>query len=129
MGEFQVRSINGENKLLSRQSEIFVAQMGGAINRVAPDATAYPHRDVEFVMNVHTRWDAPDQDEVCVAWAREFYKATQTFATGGVYVNFISADEDRAHGAYRTNYDRLSKVKAKYDPSNFFSVNQNIAPG
>ena len=116
------------SRLPSPQSEIFVAQMGGATNRVAADATAYPHRDVEFIMNVHTRWDAADQDSVCIAWAREFYDATEPFATGGVYVNFISEDEDRIRGAYGANYARLSEVKVKYDPDNFFSVNQNVRP-
>ena len=116
------------SRLPSPQSEIFVAQMGGATNRVAPDATAYPHRDVEFIMNVHARWDAADQDSVCIAWAREFYDATEPFATGGVYVNFISEDEDRIRGAYGANYARLSEVKVKYDPDNFFSVNQNVRP-
>lgn len=121
--------VNYGSRLPSPQSEIFVAQVGGATNRVAPDATAYPHRDVEFVMNVHTRWDTADQDNVCVSWAREFYDATESFATGGVYVNFISEDEDRIQGAYGANYDRLSKVKSKYDPDNFFSLNQNVSPG
>ncbi len=116
------------SRLPSPQSEIFIAQMGGATNRVAPEATAYPHRDVEFIMNVHTRWDDARQDDACVAWAREFYDATKTFATGGVYVNFISEDEDRVEGAYGANYDRLSKVKAKHDPDNFFRLNQNVAP-
>jgi hypothetical protein len=116
------------SRLPSPQSEIFVAQMGGATNRVAPDATAYPHRDVEFIMNVHTRWDAADQDSICIAWAREFYDATEPFSTGGVYVNFISEGEDRIQGAYGANYARLSEVKAKYDPDNFFSVNQNVRP-
>lgn len=117
------------SRLPSQQSEIFVAQMGGATNQVASGATAYPHRDVEFIMNVHTRWNTSDQDNVCFAWAREFYKATESFATGGVYVNFISEDEDRIQGAYGANYERLSEVKAKYDPDNFFSVNQNVSPG
>jgi len=115
-------------RLPSPQSEIFVAQVGGAINRVASDATAYPHRDVEFVMNVHTRWDTRDQDDTCVGWARKFYSATEPFATGGVYVNFISEDEDRVKGAYGANYERLAKVKSKYDPDNFFSQNQNVRP-
>jgi FAD/FMN-containing dehydrogenase len=114
--------------LPSPHSEIFVAQMGGATNRVAPDATAYPHRDVEFVMNVHTRWEDPEQDETCIDWARDFYNATEPFATGGVYVNFISEGEDRVEGAYGANYARLAEVKAKYDPENFFRINQNITP-
>ncbi|MGF1758706.1 FAD-binding oxidoreductase [Photobacterium sagamiensis] len=116
------------DKLPSSQSEIFVAQMGGATNRVAPDTNAYPHRDVTFIMNVHARWEAEDQDDTCITWAREFCEATKPFATGGVYVNFISEDEDRVQGAYGANYNRLAKVKAKYDPDNFFRLNQNITP-
>ncbi|MEH6576518.1 MAG: FAD-binding oxidoreductase [Amphritea sp.] len=116
------------SRLPSPQSEIFVAQMGGVTNTVAAEATAYPHRDVEFVMNVHTRWDHADQDDECVLWARDFYQATRPFATGGVYVNFISEDEDRVDGAYGPNYDRLAQIKADYDPDNFFRVNQNITP-
>ncbi|CAG22603.1 hypothetical protein PBPRB0731 [Photobacterium profundum SS9] len=116
------------SKLPTPQSEIFIAQMGGATNRVAPDANAYPHRDVEFIMNVHTRWDNTSQDGACFEWAREFYDATKPFATGGVYVNFISEDEDRVPGAYGANYERLAEVKAKYDSDNFFRLNQNISP-
>lgn len=115
-------------RLPSSQSEIFVAQLGGAINRIAADATAYPHREVEFVMNVHTRWDDSGDDQDCVTWARDFYEATKPFATGGVYVNFISEGEDRVQGAYGSNYERLAQVKTTYDPGNFFRVNQNIAP-
>jgi hypothetical protein len=114
--------------LPSPHSEIFIAQMGGATNRVASDATAYPHRDVEFVMNVHTRWEDPGQDDECIAWARKFYEETEPFAAGGVYVNFISEGEERIAGAYGGNYDKLVKVKAKYDPENFFRLNQNIVP-
>jgi len=116
------------NRLPSPQSEIFVAQMGGATNRVDPSATAYPHRDVEFIMNVHTRWDAPAQDQTCIDWARDFYEATRPLATGGVYVNFISEGEDRIEGAYGANYERLARVKAQYDADNFFRENQNIRP-
>jgi len=56
--------------------EIFVAQLGGAVNRVAPDAMSYAHRDTNFVMNVHTRWENVAQDGECIAWAREFFDAT-----------------------------------------------------
>lgn len=115
-------------RLPSAQSEIFVAQMGGVINRVDPVATAYPHRDAEFIMNVHTRWDTPDQDKNCIDWARDFYDTTRPLATGGVYVNFISEGEDRVDGAYGANYDRLAAIKAQMDPDNFFRENQNITP-
>jgi FAD/FMN-containing dehydrogenase len=116
-------------KLPSGQSEIFVAQMGGATNRVAADATVYGHRDVTFIMNVHTRWDAPSEDEGCVSWARQFFEATAGFATGGVYVNFMPDDEaDRIGSAYGANQERLAQVKKAYDPENFFRVNWNVAP-
>lgn len=117
-------------KLPSSASEIFIAQLGGATNRVAPDATAYPHRDAEFVLNVHTRWEKAAEDKSCIQWARDFYVATQPFATGGVYVNFMSeGEEDRLAGAYGPNLQRLARVKSKYDPGNLFRVNQNIRPG
>ncbi len=115
-------------KLPSAASEIFVAHLGGAINRVAADATAYPHRDAEFVMNVHTRWEDPKDDDTCISWARTFFEATAGFATGGVYVNFVSEDEGRVQAAYGSNYERLAKLKKRFDPDNVFRVNQNVVP-
>ncbi len=102
--------------------------MGGAINRVASADTAYPHRDAEYVMNAHIRWDEPSDDERCVAWARSFFKATEPHATGGVYVNFIPEDEDCVKAAFGVNYDRLAQLKTRYDPDNLFRINQNVAP-
>lgn len=116
-------------QLPSPECEIFIGHLGGAVNRVAADATAYPHRDTDFIMNVHTRWQEPAQDEVCVQWSRDLFEATKPYATGGVYVNFLTDEEtDRLSSAYGTNFDRLADIKAKYDPDNLFRVNQNIAP-
>ena len=116
--------------LPSPQCEIFIASLGGAINRVPAGATAYPHRSVEYAMNVHTRWSSPEDDKACIAWARSFYDAAAPFATGGVYVNFMPDDEAQRvrSGAYGPNYERLAAIKAKYDPKNLFRVNQNVAP-
>jgi len=114
-------------ELPTPQCEIFIGQIGGATKRVAPDALAYPHRDAEFVMNVHTRWDDPAEDQRCIAWAREFFEATAPHATGGVYVNFIPEDEERVAAAYGPNYGRMVELKRKYDADNLFRVNQNIA--
>jgi FAD/FMN-containing dehydrogenase len=97
--------------------------------RVRPDATAYAHRDARFVMNVHCRWMDAADDERCIAWARDYFKASAPFANGGVYVNFMPGDEgERVRNAYGVNYDRLVQVKRKYDPDNLFRVNQNIRP-
>jgi FAD/FMN-containing dehydrogenase len=116
-------------KLPSPQCEIFFGAIGGATNRPAPDSTAYAHRDARFVMNVHGRWEDPADDKRCIGWAREYFKATAPFASGGVYVNFLTADEgDRVPSAYGSNYDRLARVKRTYDPDNLFRMNQNIGP-
>ena len=95
------------------------------------DATAYPHRDIEYVVNVHTRWDAAAQDGECVAWARSLFNAAAPFATGGVYVNFMPEDEANRvqSGAYGANYARLAALKKTFDPENLFRLNQNITPG
>lgn len=116
-------------RLPSPQCEIFVAHLGGAMTRVAPDATAYPHRATEYVMNVHGRWEDPAMDDECVGWAREFSDTMAPHAAGSVYVNFLTEDEaDRVESAYRGNIERLREVKRQYDPENLFRLNQNIRP-
>ena len=118
-------------KLPSPDCEIAFAQLGGAINGVPPAATAYPHRDLQYVVNIHTRWARPADDETCIAWARDLFDALTPHATGGVYVNFMPEEEAQRvrAGAYGANYDRLARLKAKYDSENLFRVNQNIRPG
>jgi FAD/FMN-containing dehydrogenase len=122
--------LESASNLPSAQSEIFVAQVGGKAARIQADSAAYPHRDTAFVMNVHTRWEDAGDDARCIAWAREFYDATAGYATGGVYMNFVSEAEDAAQvkAAYGANYDKLRQVKAKYDPGNVFRANLNIRP-
>lgn len=115
-------------KLPSLPSEIIFAQMGGATNRIARDATAYPHRDIEFIMNVHTRWEEAEDDEACVAWARKLFEAAKPFSSGGIYVNFVSEGDDSIDGAFAENAQRLALVKSKYDPENILRANLNIAP-
>ena len=114
-------------KLPTSQCEIFVGLISGAANRVPPNAMAYGHRDAKFVLNVHGRWDQAAQDKTCIAWARAFFKASAPYASGGVYVNFMTEDEsDRVAAAYGANYARLKQIKKKYDPENIFHNNQNI---
>ena len=121
--------IDYAGNLPTPECEIFVAQLGGAMGRVPKDAMAYPHRDTQFILNVHTRWREPEQDAECIQWARDFFNATAPHATGGVYVNFMPEDEaDRVKGAYGANFKRLAALKAKYDPTNLFRLNQNIQP-
>jgi FAD/FMN-containing dehydrogenase len=115
--------------LPSPECEVFIAHVGGAMARVAANATAYPNRDAHFVMNAHTRWRDEAQDAACIAWARHLFEATAPFAAGSVYINFMPDDEtDRVEKAYGTNFRRLTEIKRRYDPDNLFRMNQNIRP-
>ena len=115
--------------LPSPHCEIFFGLIGGATMRPAPEATAYSHRDALYVCNVHGRWETAAEDKKCIDWARGFFRDATPFATGGVYVNFLTDDEsDRIKAAYGSGYERLAAVKQKYDPQNLFRVNQNIRP-
>lgn len=122
--------IDFAGRLPSPHCEIAFAQLGGAINKVPATATAYPHRDVQFTINVHTRWEQAAEDKACIGWARELFDRMAPHATGGVYVNFMPEDEAQRvrSGAYGPNFERLTKVKAKVDPGNLFRHNQNILP-
>ena len=105
-----------------------IAHMGGAMSRVPVDATAYPHRDAEFLVNIQVRWEDEKRDEACVEWAGESYDALVDYSTDGTYMNFISEDTGKEGLAYRENYDRLVEVKTTYDPANVFRLNQNVKP-
>jgi FAD/FMN-containing dehydrogenase len=115
--------------LPSPHCEIFIGTIGGRTGRTAADAMAYSNRDANYVMNVHGRWESAGEDERCIAWAREFFAASQPFASGGAYINFLTQDEgDRVPFAYGATYKRLADLKKRYDPTNLFRMNQNIKP-
>jgi FAD/FMN-containing dehydrogenase len=116
-------------QLPSPHTEIFIGQIGGAMSRVASDATAYSERSAQYVMNVHGRWETAAEDKSCVAWCRRLFDEAAPHATGGVYVNFLTEDEaDRVAKAYGGNFKRMAKVKANYDPGNLFRLNHNVKP-
>ncbi|MFB6188842.1 MAG: FAD-binding oxidoreductase [Halapricum sp.] len=110
------------------ETRVSVTHLGGAVNRVPADATAYPHRDVDFLVNITTRWEDPARDDECIAWTREYFDALSPYATGGTYVNFTTDPEGEQSMAYLDNYDRLVQLKNEWDPDNLFQMNQNITP-
>jgi FAD/FMN-containing dehydrogenase len=111
------------------ESEILLVHLGGQVNRIAPEATAFAHRDFNYIMNVHGRWSRAAEDERGIEWSRGLFRAAAPFSTGGVYVNFLSQDEaDRVRGAYGSNYDRMVRLKQRMDPTNLFRSNQNVKP-
>lgn len=116
-------------QLPGQECEIFIAHVGGAAGRVAPEETAFPQRNSHFVMNVHGRWRDPAMDQACIDWARHLFEAAKPHAAGTAYVNFMPEDEmDRVEAAYGANYGRLVEIKRHYDPLNLFRMNQNVRP-
>jgi len=104
---------------------------GGKMNRIGSKDTAFGSRDTSFLFSVDAIWDDPSDSEEVISWSREFLDKMRRFSGDGMYVNFSGfgeEGEDLVRKAYGENYERLAKIKAKYDPDNFFHINQNIKP-
>jgi FAD/FMN-containing dehydrogenase len=112
-----------------RQPRIALPSQGGAIKRVARDATAFWHRDVLHSVILQASSDDGASDVEDTEWVRANWPAIETF-TSGYYANVNLADvgADRVRGAYGGNYDRLVALKNRYDPTNLFRLNANIRP-
>ena len=123
--------IDHAGRITSPQSAVMVMHLGGAAARVPRDATAAANRDAEYVLNVAGSWlDARESDRH-IGWVQGLWRAMRPLSTGGTYVNFLTGDAepDRVRAAYGpATYDRLAALKARYDPTNLFRLNQNIRP-
>jgi FAD/FMN-containing dehydrogenase len=111
----------------SAATGIALQEMHGAAARVAHDGTAFPHRDSHYDFLILSQWADAADSEKNIEWTRALFDAMQPFLERGVYVNDLGEEgEDRVRAAYGANYDRLAALKARYDPTNFFRVNQNV---
>lgn len=100
----------------------------GAANRIDPAATAFVYRKDHWDFNLIAQWLTPEENAVNLQWTRDFWKAVEPF-TDGVYVNHLDSDDSlRIANAYGENFPRLKQIKQKYDPDNFFRMNNNILP-
>jgi len=105
--------------------------LGGAISRVADDATAVGNRQAPYLLSIDMTWADPGEDEQNIAWTRRFWQDMQRFSSGGVYVNFAGLGEEGtslSQSIHAANYARLAALKRRYDPHNAFRLNQNIPP-
>jgi FAD/FMN-containing dehydrogenase len=111
-------------------SELHVHHMGGAVDDVSPDGTAYSGRGAPYVWNILARWANPVDTDENVTWARDFGAALEPYSTGQSYANFIGdTGPERIRAAYLPDtYARLVQVKDRYDPENVFRLNQNVLP-
>src|SRR5947208_1349885 len=110
-------------------STMHIYPINGAAHDVPPDATAFGHRDAKFATVIAGMWPDPAQNQANTKWVRDYYAGLAPHSEQGGYVNFAAADDaNRVGASYGRGYDRLRKIKAKYDPDNVLCHNQNIAP-
>jgi FAD binding domain/Berberine and berberine like len=110
-------------------TQIELAYLGGAAGRVDASETAFGDRSSPFVVNLLGNWSEAAEDAANVAWVRNVFTVLRPAMTAGVYVNFMSGDEDdRVPEAYHERWERLVEIKSHYDPDNLFRLNQNIRP-
>jgi FAD/FMN-containing dehydrogenase len=111
------------------QCAVHLYPINGAVQRVGADDTAFAYRDVSYSPVVAGMWDDPADNEKNIAWVRAYYEALEPYSTDGGYINFMDGDDQaRIKDNYRGNFERLAAIKAKYDPTNLFHLNQNIQP-
>lgn len=118
------------SKCPTPMGQLSLEHLHGAVTRVGATDTAFPHRSSGYDLLVISQWLDPKDTDPCIAWARDSYAALQPFFASNRYVNYLGDDEpsDAVATAYGPNYRRLQQIKAKYDPENFFHMNQNIRP-
>jgi FAD/FMN-containing dehydrogenase len=111
------------------QSTMHLYPIDGAVHRVGREETAWNYRDANWSMVIAGVDGDPGNRDVITRWARDYWQALHPHSAGGSYINFMMEEgPDRIRATYGANYERLQQVKAKYDPENFFHVNQNIEP-
>jgi FAD/FMN-containing dehydrogenase len=116
-------------KLPTMHSAMHLYPIDGAVHRVGQADTAWAYRDVNFSQVIVGVDPDPANGPVLKRWAADYWEATHPYSAGGAYINFMMDEgQDRVRATYGPNYDRLTEVKAQYDPDNVFRINQNIRP-
>ncbi|HEY7498603.1 MAG TPA: FAD-binding oxidoreductase [Vicinamibacterales bacterium] len=122
-------TVDAYSRVVAPLSSVLFFPIHGAASKVAPDATAFPHR-VGIHLGIYALWNDRADNDANIGWVKQTWQSIQSLIPGGVYVNELGDDEghDRVLQAYGGNYARLSRVKAQYDPQNLFRLNANIQP-
>jgi FAD/FMN-containing dehydrogenase len=111
-------------------SAMHLYPINGAAHRVGKTDTAWSYRDSTWAQVIVGVDPNPAHKDKIIHWTRDYWTELCPYSAAGAYVNFMMDEgEDGVRATYRENYDRLSAIKAKYDPDNFFRVNQNVKPG
>ncbi len=116
-------------RLPSAETATLLFPLDGACRRVGTEAGPFAYRDADFATALGPSWADPADSEDNIAWGREYYRALRPHTEGGGYVNFMADDDGhRVADNYRQHYDRLARLKARFDPDNLFRLNHNIPP-
>ena len=123
------RFLEAVTTIPSSETQIELAYLGGAAARIAAHETAFGDRSAPFILNLLANWSGPSGDADNISWIRGIFNKLRPAMKPGVYINFMSGDEqDRVPEAYHERWDRMVVVKSHYDPNNFFRLNQNVSP-
>ena len=111
-------------------SQMHLYPVSGAASRVGKDETPWAYRDAKYAGVIVGVDPNPANAEKITDWCKDYWDALHSYSSGGAYSNFMMDDEgqERVKASYKDNYNRLAQIKSKYDPTNFFRVNQNIKP-
>jgi len=116
----------------STYTYLVILPFGGASARVGAEDTAFGRRDIPYLLELDSMWADPADADSNIDWTRRFWAETQRHSPGGLYLNFPGFGEEGENlvraSVGTTNYERLAGIKAKYDPTNLFSLNMNVKP-
>jgi hypothetical protein len=117
------------SQLPSLHSTMHLYPINGAAHKVKNGDTPWSYRDANWSQVIVGVDPDPANKDRIADWAKEYWEALHPYGAGGAYVNFMMEEgEDRIRATYKDSYEKLASIKAKYDPGNFFNVNQNIRP-
>lgn len=125
------RIVKHARLMKSGHSTIDIWQIGGAVSRGSADKSAFNGRQAAFLLSPEANWEHPEDDDINIAWLREMIADMQDFSDGSAYLNFPGFQEEgdaMMRKAFGPQYERLAALKRKYDPTNLFSLNQNVKP-
>ena len=127
--ELSARHKEYGSKIPTPLSQMHLYPITGAVSRVPKDETPWAYRDAKYAGVIVGVDPDPANANKITEWTKDYWEALHPYSSGGAYLNFIMNEgQERIKASYRDNYDRLTKLKKKYDPNNFFRVNQNILP-
>jgi hypothetical protein len=127
--EVRAKHLEFGSKIPTPLSQMHLYPVSGAAGKVAKDETAWAYRDAKYAGVIVGIDPDPSNAETITKWCKEYWEAIHPYSSGGAYLNFIMNEgQDRIKASYQHHYVRLTKIKKKYDPNNFFRVNQNILP-